>query len=814
MTDADSTLRTPTRPRHTRGLSEAEAARILAARGGPPEAAQVSRSTASIVRANTLTVFNLILVVFGVLTLVAGDWRDALFLGILIANSGIGIFQELRSKNALDRLAALVTPTARVVRDGEERRIPVGHVVPGDLLALSAGDQVVADGRIVASDALALDESVLTGESLPVPKAPDDEVRAGSFAAEGSGAYVAEAVGDESYAHRIAGEAREFRHPLSPLQVQVNRLLVALVCVMVPLGIAFAVVLVREDVGLRAAVSEATAGVVTLVPEGLILLVSLAYAISSLRMARRGALAQQLSAIESLSATDVLCLDKTGTLTEDSLRIVGLVPAEGVDEDALAMTVALYGAASGERDTMLEAMAAAAPVDPVGADEVVAFSSRRMWSGMRVAGRTLVLGAPEVVLAAATGTEELRERIGAEQDSGRRVLALCEGSGGLGAVGPTDPPPAGLRALGVVVLAESLREGVADSIAFLVSEGVRPVVISGDDPVTVRAIARDAGIAVGPEPLDGRSLPADPAALAEAVMAAGVVGRTPPEEKKRIVESLAVGRDVAMMGDGVNDVPALKAARVALCPGTAADMARTIADLVLVRGGFSTVPPMIAEGRTVLRNLQRVAKLFVAKSVLAAFLILTIGLSPTAYPFLPRHLTLISALTVGIPAFMLALMPSDGPWRSDNFLRDVARFAVPVGVASGLGVVASFLIALNVIQTGLDEARSVAVMTLILIGLHLILLLEGQGASRRRMRWVLGLCATMLLGFVIVLSLDGWRSFFALTTPGLGSMVAVVVGTGLAVFGLWATDERFAPPFVWLRDLVDRMVDNRPERLG
>lgn len=813
MTDTDATLRTPPRPRRSGGLSEAEAARILAARGGPPEPPQVSRSTASIVRANTLTVFNLILLVFGVLTLAAGDWRDALFLGILVANSGIGILQELRSKNALDRLAALVTPTARVIRDGEERRIAVGHVVPGDLLALSAGDQVVADGRIAASEALALDESVLTGESLPVAKAAGDEIRAGSFAAEGSGTYVAEAVGDDSYAHRIAGEAREFRHPLSPLQTQVNRLLLALVCVMVPLGIAFAIVLVREDVGFRAAVSEATAGVVTLVPEGLILLVSLAYAISSLRMARRGALAQQLSAIESLSATDVLCLDKTGTLTEDALRVVALLPAADVDADDLAMTVATYGAASGEKDTMLEAMAAAAPVDPVAADEVVAFSSRRMWSGMRVAGRTLVLGAPEVVLAAARGADDLRDAIRTEQDSGRRVLALCEGAGPLGTVGPTDRPPPGLRALGVVVLAESLREGVAESIAFLVAEGVRPVVISGDDPVTVRAIARDAGIAVGPEPLDGRALPADSAELAAAVMTAGVVGRTPPEEKKRIVEALSVGRDVAMMGDGVNDVPALKAARVALCPGTAADMARTIADLVLVRGGFSSVPPMIAEGRTVLRNLQRVAKLFVAKSVLAAFLILTIGLSPTAYPFLPRHLTLISALTVGIPAFMLALMPSDGPWRSDNFLRDVARFAVPVGVASGLGVVASFLISLNVMQTGLDEARSVAVMTLILIGLHLIVLLEGQGATQRRMRWVLVLCGVMLLAFVLVLSLDGWRGFFALTTPGLGSMIAVIVGAGLAVFGLWATDERFAPPFPWLRELVDRAVE-RPERLG
>lgn len=806
MTEADATLRLPPDAgRAARGLSRAEAARILAMRGGPPEPPQVSRSTASIVRANTLTVFNLILVVFGVLTLAAGDWRDALFLGILVANSGIGIVQELRSKRALDRLAALVTPSARVVRDGAERRVPVGVVVPGDLLVVSAGDQVVADGRVVSGEGLALDESVLTGESLPVPRLPGEEVRAGSFAAEGSGSYLAEAVGDDSYAHRIAGEAREFRHPLSPLQVQVNRLLVALVAMMVPLGIAFAVVLVREDTGFREAVSEATAGVVTLVPEGLILLVSLAYAVSSLRMARRGALTQQLSAIESLSATDVLCLDKTGTLTEDALRMVALVPAEGVAEDDLARTAAVYGGASGEQDPMLRALQGAAEVPATSAQDVVAFSSRRMWSAMRVDGRTLVLGAPEVVLREAGGAEALGDRIREEQDAGRRVLALAEGSGPLPAPGPTDPPPRGLRALGVVVLAESLREGVPESIAFLVAEGVRPVVISGDDPVTVRAIARDAGIAVGERPLDGRDLPADHAALADAVMEAGVVGRTPPDEKRRIVEALSERGDVAMMGDGVNDVPALKAARVALCPGTAADMARTIADLVLVRGGFTAVPPMIAEGRTVLRNLQRVAKLFVAKSVLAAFLIITVGLSPTAYPFLPRHLSLISALTVGIPAFVLALVPSAGPWRSDRFLRDVARFSVPAGVAAGLGVVAAFLIALNVMRLGLDESRAVAVTTLIIIGLHLVLLLEGVGAGPRRLRWVYALCGAMLVAYVAVLSMEGWRTFFALETPGAAGMIAVVVGAGLAILGLWATDARFAPPSARLRRWASRL---------
>ncbi|HWH15017.1 MAG TPA: HAD-IC family P-type ATPase [Miltoncostaeaceae bacterium] len=792
-------------PRDDGGLSEAEAARILELRGGEPEA-RPSRSTRSIVRANTLTLFNLILVVFGVLTLTAGDWRDALFLAILVGNSGIGIIQELRSKRALDRLAALVTPSARVVRDGRERSIPVGRVVPGDLIVAAAGDQIVADGPVVRADGLALDESVLTGESVAVPRDIGDEVRAGSFVAEGAGAYRAEAVGADSYAQRVTGEAREFRHPLSPLQMQVNRLLVVLTAIMVPLGISFAVVLARRDTPFRDAVSEATAGVVTLVPEGLILLVSLAYAISALRMTRRGALAQQLSAVESLSAAEILCLDKTGTLTEDALRVVGLVPAPDVAEDELADLAARYAAAAGDPDAMLTAMRSLreglAPEEP---DARVPFSSRRMWSGLRLGGRGLVLGAPDVVLRT-SGAEALITAARAAQAEGRRVLALAETPGLLGEPGPDGPPPGELRPLGLVVLAESLRDGVPEAIAFLQDEGVRPVVISGDDPVTVRAIASDAGIPVGDAPLDGRTLPADAAELAAAVREAGVVGRTPPDEKRRIVEALSRDADVAMMGDGVNDVPALKAARVALCPGSAADMARTVADLVLVRGGFTSVPPMIGEGRNVLRNLQRVAKLFVAKSVLAAFLILTIGLSPTAYPFLPRHLTLISLLTVGIPAFVLALVRSEGPWRSDHFLRDVARFSVPAGVAAGLGVVTAFLVALNVMELGLEAARTTAVTTLIVIGLHLVLLLEGDSGGPSRLRWTLALCGSLLLGYFTVLAIPGWRDFFLLQVPDLPSLIATAIGSTLAVAGLWATDSRFAPPFPALRAWAARVT--------
>ena len=327
------------------GLSEAEAARRLEARG-PVEPPASSRSTGSIVRANVFTVFNVILLALGGVTLAFGDWRDALFLGIVVSNTGIGITQELRAKRALDRLAALVAPHGRVVRDGTERLLHVEELVPGDLVRLQPGDQIVADGPLVSATALALDESILTGESRPVLRGAGDEVRSGSFALEGDGLYEVAAVGADSYAEKIAGEAREFRHPRSPLERALNRLLFVLVGVMVPLGGVLVFALWERDEGVRESVTTAVAGIVTLVPEGLILLASLTYAAAALQLARRGALAQQLNAIESLASVDVLCLDKTGTLTDASLRVLSLVPAGGASPNELAAALGRYAASA------------------------------------------------------------------------------------------------------------------------------------------------------------------------------------------------------------------------------------------------------------------------------------------------------------------------------------------------------------------------------------------------------------------------------------------------------------------------------------
>jgi cation-transporting P-type ATPase E len=766
------------------GLSAAEAERRLLARG-EVQAPPTSRSYASIVRANVFTIFNLILAVLGGLTLAFGDWRDALFPGILVSNSAIGITQEVRAKRALDSLAALVAPTATIVRDGQPRRLGVAEVIDGDLVRLEAGDQLVADGQLVEASGLRLDESVLTGESEPVPREEGDDVRSGSFAVEGAGSYVVTAVGPESYAERIAGEARLFRHPRSPLERALNRLLIILVGAMVPLALLLGFALWELEIDLDEAVPRSVAAVVSLVPEGLILLTSLTYAVAAIRMARRGALAQQLNAIESLAAVDVVCLDKTGTLTEGTLRVVELVPLAPESGERLADALARFAASSPSRNRTLEAIAEARAAEPVEVESHVPFASRRGWSALRLDGQGYVLGAPELFPLGS-----LAGRAAKEAKGGRRVLAFGTTTDSLEGEDPVTTP-AGLETLGIVVLAEQLRQDARETVDFFRWQGIELKVISGDAPDTVAAIASDAGIAA-PRPVDGRSLPEKDAELDRVALETAVVGRISPEGKKRFVEALTrSGRYVAMVGDGVNDVPALKAARLAIAQGTGVQIAKSVADIVLVRGEFSAVPSMVEEGRKILRNLQRVAKLFVSKSAFAAFLILSIGLTPIAYPLLPRHLTLAATLAVGIPSFFLALAPSSGRLPPAGFLRDVGHFAVPAGTAAGLGVLSSYLFSFYVLDLGLVEARTVAVSVLILVGLYLILVLEAAG--RTRSAAVTMLCLALLGAYGVVLAVPFGREFFELALPGPTGWLTALGGAGLAVLGLWLTDERFAP---------------------
>jgi P-type E1-E2 ATPase len=726
--------------------------------------------------------------VFGVLTVTFDSWRDALFLGILVSNIVIGCFQEVRSKRALDRLAALVAPEAVVVRDGTDHTVPLGDVVVGDLVKLSAGDQVVADGTVVGADGLTLDEANLTGESEPVVRGPGQPVWSGSFAVEGEALFEATAVGPDSRADKLTATARAFRHPRSPLERGTDRLLLWLVVVSIPLAVGLLISVLLRDHGAAERVQALTAGLVNLVPEGLILLISLTAAVSAFKIAQRGVLAQQLNAVESLASVDVVLTDKTGTLTEPTLRVVGLVPANGADEATLARAFADYAASAPSRNLTLEAIneAALADATPREVRAQVPFSSRRRWSGLDLGDERLVLGAPERFAGA---DADLDARAREEAAAGRRVLALGRTDAPLPESAPDAPFPDGVRPLGVVIVAERLRPNAADTVTFFADQDVVLKVLSGDAPSTVGAIARDAGVPGDADALDGEHLPEDATELREAVMAAPAVGRISPDGKRQVVDSLTQdGRYVGMVGDGVNDVPALKDARLAIAQGSGAQMARSVADLVLVKGDFAVVPGMVAEGRQILRNIQRVARLFVTKSMFCGVMVLAVGITTATFPLLPRQFTLASTVTIGIPAFLLALLPSEGPWRPDRFLRTVVRFAVPVGIAAGIGIVIAYLLARYSFDVGLAHARTVATASVVVCGLVVVIMLEREGGRGKGL--VYGLCAAMALLFVLADAVPFARNFFELETPTGDMVLAWAIGSAVGVAGMLLVNPR------------------------
>jgi P-type E1-E2 ATPase len=681
-----------------------------------------------------------------------------------------------------------------VVRDGAETAVPAGEVVDGDLVALRPGDQVVADGSVAESSALMLDESQLTGESRPVAKGAGDEILSGSFCVEGAGRYVARATGEASYASRVVGEAREFRYRRSPLENQINRLLLATVGVMLPLGAAFVWVLINHDAPFRSAAATATAGIVTLVPEGLVLLTSLTFAVAAVRLSSRGMLVQAFNAVESLANVDTVCLDKTGTLTDGSLALHGVFPAPGAAAEEAERRAGEFAAGISSRNDTVDAIAAALPATARPADAEVPFSSRWKWSACRLRGdaETLVLGAPDLLLGAAAAA-----LVAEHEAAGRRTLVLGTTPAELSPPEDGAPPPA-ITPLAVIAREEHVRPEAADTIAFLRSQGVAVKVMSGDSPATVAAVAERAGITVEGPPVDGASLP-EGADLAAAAAGSTIFARLAPQHKRMLIESLGnSGRYVAMIGDGVNDVPAMKGSRLAIALGSGAQMAKSVADSVLVTDSFAAVPAAIGEGRQIILNIQRVARLFVTKTVFAACVILTFGLVTAGFPLLPRHLTLAATVTVGIPGFVIALIPADERPDTSTFLRRVARFAIPAGAVMAGAVLAAYLLERAVRVRSITDARTAAVTVFVALGLYLLLVLDADRmtASKPYAIGILALVGALAAAYLGALSFEPARDFFALSPPDLLDAVIMVAATlvGMRVMALAGLSPYAHPP--------------------
>jgi magnesium-transporting ATPase (P-type) len=774
------------------GLSSAEAARRLQRLGPPPETS--SRSVASIVAGNVFTLFNLIIAVFFVVVLALGLFADALFGLIAIVNSYIGIRQETKAKEVLDQLAVLVAPKASVFRDGRVEELLAEEVVPGDVIQVQPGDQLVADGEVMRSRGLTLDESVLTGEADGVRKSSGDRVLSGAFCIAGSGAYEVDAVRERSYAGKLAGEARAFRHPPSPLQEEVNRVLLASTWLMLPLAALLLFALGARHTELHEAAQTATAGLITLIPEGLVLLMSVTLAVAAVRLARLDTLVQQMSATEALAAVDTICIDKTGTLTDGELELSSIEVADPANPGEAHDALARFAASAGDRNRTLQAIADRYPHQPDRVSAEVPFSSQWKWSGLSMDGRSYVLGAPDVLQQA--GALELSPTLAntlrIQSEAGRRVLAFGESGGEL----PRDPanqPPPPLTPRALVVLEETLRPDAAETIEHMREQQVDLKLISGDARETVTAVARSVGVPADAGVIEGPELPSDELSLADVAEENTIFCRIQPEQKRALLSALAAaGRFTAMIGDGVNDVPALKRARLAVGMGSGTQVTKGVADIVLLKDQFSRLPRAVAEGRRIARNIHRLGRLYMTKTVYAAALILLVAVPGFAFPFLPRHLTVAAFLTIGIPSFVLALAPSDGPLYRGRLLRALAAFAVPAGVAIAIASILSFFFVDTVAGGSLADGRTAATTTLIVLGLCFVLLLE-RGPGRENIAiqsYMLALVAGLGALYAAILALGPVRDFFDLTLLKAGQwfLALLSAAAGLVLASLiWRT---------------------------
>lgn len=813
MDDAETRVmpENETRAMSGNGLSEAEAAARLKKLG--PAAERTSRSTASIVAGNVFTLFNLIIGVFFVLVLSLGLFADAIFGLIAIVNTWIGIRQELKAKRMLDRLALLIAPKATVIRDGREVELLGDEVVPGDLVLLSPGDQLIADGELAAGRGLALDESMLTGEADPIGKERGDEVLSGSFVVSGSGSFEVTAVREDSYAGKVAGEAKAFRHPPSPLEREVNRVILAATWVLLPLAVLLIGSLAIRHTPIKEAAQTATAGLITLIPEGLVLLMSVTFAVAAMKLARRNTLVQQMSATESLAAVDTICVDKTGTLTDGELTVTAIEIANGTDQRDAEQLIGRYAASAGDRNRTLEAIAESYPGEAEDALDEVVFSSAWKWAGLAfedgTGPLTLVMGAPDLMIDA--GALKLDERMSGRLDEetvrGRRVIAFARTSERLPETGE-DGYPDGLEPVALVVLEENLRPGVAETLELIRSEEVDLKVISGDAKATVTAVAMAVGLPDDVGIVEGSELPEDEEELAQVAMENTIFCRIQPAQKRALVAALSgAGRYTAMIGDGVNDVPALKSARMAVAMGSGSQVTKSIADVVLLKDEFKRLPEAVAEGRRIARNIHRLGRLYMTKSIYAAALILLVSVPGFAFPFLPRHLTLAAMLTIGIPSFVLALAPSDGPLYRGRLLRALGAFAVPAGISSAIGSILSFALVDAVFGGGITEGRTAATTTLIVLGLCFILLLE-RGPGREHiaiqsymLAMIAGLGALfagilavpLLREFFDMAMLDAAQWFIALLAAALGLVLASLMWR-LPLIQSWEAEEKVAVP--------------------
>ncbi|OBF71049.1 magnesium-transporting ATPase [Mycobacterium sp. 852002-51613_SCH5001154] len=772
------------------GLTDAEVSQRVADGKSNAVRERATRSITDIVRANVFTRINAILGVLLLIVLATGSLINGMFGLLIIANSVIGMVQEIRAKRTLDALAIVGQAKPLVRRQSGTRTLSPSEVVLDDIIELGPGDQVVVDGQIVEEANLEVDESLLTGEADPMGKATGDAVMSGSFVVAGTGAYRATKVGPEAYAAKLAEEASKFTLVKSELRNGINRILQFITYLLVPAGLlTIYTQFFTTHAGWRQSVLRTVGALVPMVPEGLVLLTSVAFAVGVVRLGQRRCLVQELPAIEGLARVDVVCADKTGTLTENGMRVAGVEELEPARRHRVTDALAALAAADPRPNASMQAIAESYQRPPGWiATATAPFKSATKWSGVSFGDNgNWVIGAPDVLLDPASAAAEQAERIGAQ---GLRVLLV-----GTGDVAVDHPDaPGRVTPVALVVLEQRVRPDAAETLDYFAEQGVSVKVISGDNAVSVSAVAGKLGLRG--ETMDARRLPAEPAQLADALDAYTTFGRVRPDQKRAMVHALqSHGHTVAMTGDGVNDVLALKDADIGVAMGAGSPASRAVAQIVLLDNSFATLPYVVGEGRRVIGNIERVANLFLTKTVYSVLLALLVGIEclfskplkadPLLYPFQPIHVTIAAWFTIGIPSFILSLAPNNER-AYPGFVRRVLSSALPSGFIVGTATFGSYLVAYHGRHATFqqqEQASTAALITLLMTALWVLAVV-----ARPYQWWRVALVIGSGLAYVVIFSIPLARRAFLLD-PSDVAVTSTAVGIGLlgagAIEAMW-----------------------------
>lgn len=750
-----------------------------------------TRSIGQIFYSNIFTLFNAINLIIAIFVFLTGSYQNMLFMLVIVCNTAIGIFQEIRSKRTTDKLSIIASSQAKVIRDGQRLEIPLDEIVRDDLIILSRGDQVPADSQVI-SGSCDIDESLLTGESKLINKQKDSQLMSGSFVNAGAVRARVIHVGAENYVAKITAEAKQHKKINSEIMNSLNGIIRFVSILIFPVGAAL---FLREYLtgvsDINAAILSTAAALVGMIPEGLILLTSTVLAVAVIRLSQSKVLVQQLYCIETLARVDTLCLDKTGTITTGKMEVLDIATLGGEEVTSLGLVVASLANADEYPNETAQAIidySRSKKLKTLSANRVIPFSSDKKWSGATLSdGRSFVMGAGQFVLG--EGYERVRDKIVSLSGDARVLLvAQVEGFDGEGNILGTP------QALGTISIHDQIRSTASQTMEYFKEQGVTLKVISGDDPQTVSGIAQKVGVPHATDFVDATSLKTD-SDIEEAISKYSVFGRVRPEQKKAFVIALQKkGHIVAMTGDGVNDTLALKQSDCSIAMAAGSDAARNVSQLVLVDNDFASMPKVVAEGRRSINNLQRSASLFLVKTLMSISLALIFIFLAWQYPFQPIQMTLISAFTIGIPSFVLALEPNKDRIKG-KFLINVIVRAIPGALTVVLSVLCLNVVGYSFLGLSYAEVSTLCVLTASFIGVLLIIKLSIPFTPIRVALLIVVIGGTVL-GATVFHNLFGIQAF---TTPMI--VLILAVGACASLF------------FFWLYQLLDRWHTKRLDAL-